>query len=112
MGMDKYRLFKQHMFINIETIVNIEHEDLICFKGNRCFLKNLFMSIRHMKKLMPGSNFVFLCTEQFTDKHLFALFAGQGSSSSEHAKCTFIIYYYICLPLCATYNILMQLNSQ
>ncbi len=26
---------------------------------------------------------------------------GQGSSSSEHAKCTFIIYYYICLPLCA-----------
>ncbi len=22
-------------------------------------------------------------------------------TSSEHAKCTFIIFYYICLPLCA-----------
>ncbi len=24
-----------------------------------------------------------------------------GHLTSEHAKCTFIIYYYICLPLCA-----------
>ncbi len=38
------------MFIIIETIVNIEHEDLTCFKGHRCFSKKLFMSIRHMKK--------------------------------------------------------------
>ncbi len=29
------------------------------------------------------------------------IFAIQGSSSSENAKCTFIIYYYICFPLCA-----------
>ncbi len=28
-------------------------------------------------------------------------FCTQGSSSSENAKCTFIIYYYICFPLCA-----------
>ncbi len=36
------------MFIIIETIVNIELEDYTCFKGNICFSKNLFMSIRHM----------------------------------------------------------------
>ncbi len=28
------------MFIIIETIVNIEHEDLTCYKGHRCFSKN------------------------------------------------------------------------
>ncbi len=38
------------MFIIIETIVNIEHEDYTCFKGQRCFSKNLFMSIRLMQK--------------------------------------------------------------
>ncbi len=29
------------------------------------------------------------------------IFAWQGSSSSEHAKCAYIIYYYICFTLCA-----------
>ncbi len=43
------------MFIITETIVNIKHEELTCFKGHRCFSKNLFMSIRHMKKEIPGS---------------------------------------------------------
>ncbi len=38
------------MFIIIEIILNIEHEHLTSFKGHRCFLKNLLMSIRHMKK--------------------------------------------------------------
>ncbi len=38
------------MFIIIETIVNLEHEDKTFFKGNRSFSKNLFMSIRLMKK--------------------------------------------------------------
>ncbi len=28
-------------------------------------------------------------------------FCRTGQLTSEHAKCTFIIYYYICLPLCA-----------
>ncbi len=32
---------------------------------------------------------------------MYKSFCTQGSSSSENAKCTFIIYYYICLPLCA-----------
>ncbi len=44
------------MFIIIETILNIEHEDLTCFKGHRCFSKNLFMS-RHMKKEIQGSHY-------------------------------------------------------
>ncbi len=47
------------MFIIIETILNIEHEDLTCFKGRRCFSKNLFRSIRHMKKEIPGSHYYF-----------------------------------------------------
>ncbi len=37
-------------FIIIETIVNIEQEET-CFKGYRYFSKNLFMSIRRMKKI-------------------------------------------------------------
>ncbi len=57
------------------------------------------MSIRHMEKLIPGSHYFFLCTEQFTQTCLH--FCTQCSSSSENAKCTFIIYYYICFPLCA-----------
>ncbi len=32
---------------------------------------------------------------------MYKSFCTQGSSSSENAKCTFIIYYYICFPLCA-----------
>ncbi len=45
------------MFIIIETIVNIKHEEQTCFKGHRCFSKNLFMSIRHMKKEIPASHY-------------------------------------------------------
>ncbi len=48
MGMDKYGCFMQYMFIISETIVNIEHAH--GFMGHRCFSKNLFMFIRHMKK--------------------------------------------------------------
>ncbi len=38
------------MFIIIETIVNMENEGETFFKGNKCFSKHLFMSIRHMEK--------------------------------------------------------------
>ncbi len=82
------------MFIIIETILNIEHEDLTCFKGHRCFSKNLFMS-RHMKKEIQGSHYF-----SFLFKFFYILHTGQ-LTSSEHAKCAFIIHYYICLPLCA-----------
>ncbi len=90
------------MFIIIETILNIEHEDLTCFKSHRCFFKELLMSInRHMKKEIPGSHdfSVFALSNLLTNRFTF-LHTGQ-LTSSEHAKCAFIIYYYICFPLCA-----------
>ncbi len=73
MGMDKYGCFMQYMFIIIETIVNIEHEELICFIGHICFSKHMFMSIRHIKKRKEQicSYYFFLCIEQFTDTNLF-----------------------------------------
>ncbi len=85
------------MFIIIETILNIELEDLTCFKGHRCFFKELLMSInRHMKKEIPGSHdfSVFALSNLLTNRFTF-LQTGQ-LTSSEHAKCAFIIYYYIC----------------
>ncbi len=59
------------------------------------------MSIRHMKKEIPGSHYFsfFALSNLLTQTCLH--FCTQGSSSSENAKCTFIIYYYICFPLCA-----------
>ncbi len=46
MGMDTYGCFMQYMFIISETIVS----KIRRFKDHRYFSKNLFMSIRHMKK--------------------------------------------------------------
>ncbi len=76
------------MFIIIETIVNIEHEDYTCFKGNRCFLKNLLMSIRHMKNLILGSGYFsfFALSNLLTQTSLHFCRTGQ-LTSSEHAKC-------------------------
>ncbi len=71
------------------------------------------MSIRHMKKEIPGSHYFFLCTEQFTYTNLFTLFAGQGSSlllNMQNVHLLFIIKKH-CLSV-PTYCILMQLNSQ
>ncbi len=59
------------------------------------------MSIRHMKKEIPGSYYFsfFALSNLLTNLFTF-LHTGQ-LTSSENAKCTFIIYYYICFPLCA-----------
>ncbi len=88
----------QLMFIISETIVNIEHEDQTCFIGRICFSNNLFLSIRNIKKEKKKTNtrfllLLFLCTEQFTDTNLFTFFHTRQLTSSEHAKCTYIIYY-------------------
>ncbi len=70
-------------------------------KGNKCKKKkNLFMSIRLMKKkyqvpitslslhwAIYWQSCLHFCTTVLL-------------TSSEHAKCTFIIYYCICFPLC------------
>ncbi len=45
------------LFIIIETIVSIEHEDKTFFKGNRCFSKNSFMSTRILKKEIHVSHY-------------------------------------------------------
>ncbi len=65
------------------------------------------MSIRHMKKKnieIPGSYYLslFALSNLLTQACLHFRMTGQ-LTSSEHAKYTFIIYYYICLPLSATY---------
>ncbi len=59
------------------------------------------MSIRHMTKEMPGSHYFsfFAVSNLLTQTCLN--FCRTGHLTSENAKCTFIIYYYICLPLCA-----------
>ncbi len=62
------------------------------------------MSIRHMKKKnieIPGSHYFsfFALSNLLTQTCLHFRTTGQ-LTSSEHAKCKFIIYYYICLPLC------------
>ncbi len=59
------------------------------------------MSIRHMKRKnieIPGSHYFsfFALSNLLTQTCLHF-----HTTSSEHAKCTFIIYYYICLPFCA-----------
>ncbi len=60
------------------------------------------MSIRHMKKEIPGSHYFsfFALSNLLTQTCLNFCMTGQ-LTSSEHAKCTFIIYYYICFTLCA-----------
>ncbi len=103
------------MFIIIETIFNTENEDKTCFKGHRCFSKNLFMSIRLTKNRF--SLHLFLCTEKFTYRKRFTFtvyFFRQLPSqkqlpSSENVKCTFIIrFVLLSVP---TYCILMQRSS-
>ncbi len=79
MGMDA---LCKCMFIIIETILNIEHEDLTCFKGNILITSLSLHWAIYWHKL-----FTFLHTGQLT--------------SSEHAKWTYNIYCYICFPLCA-----------
>ncbi len=77
------------MFIIIETIVNIEHEDYTYLKGNICFSNNLFMSIRHVKKQIQGSLYFsfFALNNLLTQTCLHFCRTGQ-LTSSEHAKCT------------------------
>ncbi len=59
------------------------------------------MSIRHMKKEIQGSYYFSFFARSNLLTQTCLHFCTQSSSSSEHAKCTYIIYNYICLPLCA-----------
>ncbi len=89
MGMDKYGCFIQYVYY--ETIANIKHEEQTYFIGHICFSKNLFMSIRNMKK-NRFPLLLILCTEQFTDTNLFTF-------SHDRAKCIYIYIYIFYLLL-------------
>ncbi len=77
----------------------------------QCFSKNLFVSIRHMKKEMQGSHYLSF----FALSNLLFIFCRTGQlTSSEHAKCTLPILFiitFVCFSV-PTYCILMQVNSQ
>ncbi len=64
------------------------------------FSKELF--ITHIKNEIPGSHYFsfFALSNLLTQTCLNFCRTGQ-LTSSEHAKCTCIIYYCICFPLCA-----------
>ncbi len=65
------------------------------------FFKELVHVYKTHEKKSPGSHyFSFLHWAINLHKPVY-IFAWQGNSSSEHAKCAFTLYYYIRLPLCA-----------
>ncbi len=100
------------MFIIIETILNIEHDEHVS-KVIHVFQRILFMSIRHMKKEIPGSYyFSFFALEQFTYTNLFTFLHARAALllNMQNVNVTFIIRF-VCLSV-PTYCILMQLNSQ
>ncbi len=58
------------------------------------FFKNLFMSIRHMKKEHRNTRFLlllFLCTEQLTDTNLFTF--SQDRAGTGFAALCHILYF-------------------
>ncbi len=102
MGMDKYRCFMQYMFIINETIVNIEHEDQT--NGNRCFQRTCsFLLDTWKQKYQVPITALYLLWAIYWHKPVYIIHTTEQLTSSEHAKSTFINYYCICLPLCATY---------
>ncbi len=61
------------------------------------------MSIRHMKKEIPGFHyFSFFALSNLLTQPIY-IFAGQGSSLLLNMQIyiAYIVYYYICLPLFA-----------
>ncbi len=61
------------------------------------------MSIRHVKKniQIPGSYYFSFFALSYLLTQTCLHFCMTGQLTSEHAECTFIMYYYMCLPLCA-----------
>ncbi len=102
MRMDKYGCFMQ-IYVYYYWNHSQQHEDLICYKGNICFSKNLFMSIWHMKKEMQGSHYFsfFALSNLLTQTCLHFCMTGQLFFSTCKMYIAFIVYYWICVPLCA-----------
>ncbi len=106
------------MFIIIETIVNIEHEDFKCFKGHRCFSKNLFMSIRHEKETPCSHYFSFFSLSNLPTQTCLHLLQDRAAQNMRNVHIYIYIYNTILFIIAfvslsvPTYCILMQLNSQ
>ncbi len=79
MRMEIYGALCKCMFIIIETIVNIEHEDYTFFKANRCFLKNCSCLVDTWKKKykVPTTS-LSLHWAIYLHKPVY-IFVGQGS---------------------------------
>ncbi len=66
-----------------------------CFKGHRCFSKNLFMSIRHIKKKHQVPITSLFALSNYLHNPVY-IFAWQGSSSSEHTpKLKTNVFFFI-----------------
>ncbi len=94
----------QYMFIISETIVmsmkSIEHE-VDMFQRSYVFQRTCSCLLDTWKRNTRFPFLLFLCTEQFTYTNLFTFLHTGQFTSSEHAKCTYIIYCCICFLLCA-----------
>ncbi len=108
-----YTLYKFHFLNGISEInqlfddiliiwpAPVEHEEKTCFIGHRCFSKNLFMSIRHIKK-----------EHRNTSSYYFSFFALSNLLTQTclhfHRKASSLLWtckmyiYYLLLHLFAT----------
>ncbi len=89
------------IFIIIETIVNSMKTRHVS-KVIDVFQRTCSCLLDTLKKETPGQHhFSFFALSNLLTKTCL-LFCRTGQlTSSEHAKWTYIIYYYICFPLCA-----------
>ncbi len=111
MSMDKYGCFMQYMFIISETIVNIEHEEHVS-QVIDVFQRTCSCLLDTWKKEHENTRFLLFLSLHWAiywHKPVY-IFALQVSLLLNMQNVGYI-YYYICLSLCATYCIFMQLNS-
>ncbi len=96
-------LCKCVFIIIIETIVNSMKTRHVS-KVINVFQRTCSCLFRHMKKRNTRFPLIlFLCTEQFTDSNLFTFLQDRVAHFFWTCKMyiAYIVYYYICLPLCA-----------
>ncbi len=103
MGMDKYGRFMQMCVYYYWKHSQHRAWRLDMFQRSYMFFKDLFMSIRLMKKEIQGSHYFsfFALINLLTNLFTFL----QDSAAHFFWTCkmyiAYIVYYYICLPLCA-----------
>ncbi len=89
------------IFIIIETIVNSMKTRHVS-KVIDVFQRTCSFLLDTLKKETPGQHpFSFFALSNLLTKTCLLICRTGQLTSSEHAKWTYIIYYYICFPLCA-----------